>query len=259
MIGVNACAGFGNRLKRWMNNNYSDRTSKELCEVGGTAVLNLVVQGLYNIGVDKQFIIIGREKGDIIKYVGSGNKKGLEIAYLIQEERLGLPDAFRTAESWIDEDRFIGHVGDAIIWPLTEVRKVKGVKKNYFGKILIREVKNPTLYGIIKQENNLLVDCFEKPSPEEAKPFKTKNGKYYVNLGIYNFKTSAYFECLEKTLKDEGKGEWLMPDVFKTALSEGYEVEVSKVFGKYCDIGNEKSAYEVIDYFKKIKKQGVMS
>ena len=88
--------------------------------------------------------------------------------------------AIYQGKGFIDED-FIVHAGDSFIHPKSEIREAMRAfnEEKPFAVVLAKEVDDPTKYGILKvDENNYLVDAIEKPTMEQAKPFKTKNGKY---------------------------------------------------------------------------------
>ncbi|VVB76005.1 UTP--glucose-1-phosphate uridylyltransferase AglF [Candidatus Tiddalikarchaeum anstoanum] len=249
MIGLIPAAGSGTRMYPFTKAN-----PKELFPVQRKAVIDHVVETLHNYaGVDKIFVIVGSHKGAIIDHLGDGtmfNSGKLKIGYLFQEERKGLAHAILQGKGWIDED-FIVHVGDAFINPEDEMKKAVLVhkKEKPFATILAREVDNPTLYGILRvNDKGELVDTIEKPTLEQAKPFKV-NGKYLVNLGIYIFNKKV-FDYIEKTPPGL-KGEYQVPDVFKTALKNGEKIKVVSTNAMYLDMGNWDSVEEAWDYFKK--------
>ena len=169
------------------------------------------------------------------------NNGNLNIAYLFQEERRGLAHAIYQGKDWINED-FIVHVGDAFIHPKKELGGAVELhnKEKPFATILAREVSDPTKYGILKlDKDNNIIDSFEKPSLEQAKNFKTKNGKYIVNLGVYIF-NPKFFKYMEKTPIGR-KNEYQVPDVMKTALDAKEKIKAFVIKGKYLDLGNWES------------------
>jgi len=214
-----------------------------------------VVDSLHDCcGVNKIFVIVGAQKGAIIDHLGNGEEinKELRIAYLYQEKRKGLAHAIYQAKDWINED-FIVHVGDSLIYPKSELKKMVKVHNELkpFATILAPRVSDPTHYGVLKiDKDNNIIDTIEKPTIEEAQPFKI-NGKYVVNLGVYIF-NPKFFKYAEETPKGI-KGEYQVPDVIKTALKRKEKIKAVIIKGEYLDIGNWESAEEAWAHFRKAK------
>ncbi|PIU63725.1 hypothetical protein COZ55_01560 [archaeon CG_4_8_14_3_um_filter_38_5] len=251
MIGVIPAAGSGTRMYPFTRAN-----PKELFPIERKAVIDHVIETLHNhAGINKIFVIVGAHKGAIIDHLGGGeelNKGNLKIAYLFQEKREGLAHAIYQAKDWINED-FIAHVGDSFIQPKSEIKKAVKVhnEEKPFATIVAREVKDPTKYGILKiDKDNNIIDTIEKPTIEEAQPFKI-NGKYVVNLGVYIF-NPKFFKYAEETPKGI-KGEYQVPDVIKTALKRKEKIKAVIIKGEYLDIGNWESAEEAWAHFRKAK------
>ncbi|PIU63726.1 hypothetical protein COS83_00025 [archaeon CG07_land_8_20_14_0_80_38_8] len=251
MIGVIPAAGSGTRMHP-----FTKATPKELFPIERKAVIDHVVDSLHDCcGVNKIFVIVGAQKGAIIDHLGNGEEinKELRIAYLYQEKRKGLAHAIYQAKDWINED-FIVHVGDSLIYPKSELKKMVKVHNELkpFATILAPRVSDPTHYGVLKiDKDNNIIDTIEKPTIEEAQPFKSGN-EYVVNMGVYVF-SPKFFQYVEETPKGI-KGEYQVPDVIKTALKRKEKVIAVPTTGKYANIGNWESAEEVQEFFRNIKK-----
>ena len=242
MIGLIPAAGSGTRMYPFTRAN-----PKELFPIQRRAVIDHVVETMHkHAGVSKIFVVVGSHKGAIIDHLGNGsmlNQNNLRISYLFQEELKGLAHAIYQAKDWIGED-FLVHVGDAFIEPKSEIKKLVDVHNKFkpFATILAREVKDPTKYGILKiDDNNNVIDTVEKPSLEQAKLFM-KDGKYYVNLGIYIF-TPKFFKYMEETPVGL-KNEYQVPDVLKTAMKNGETIKAVTVNCEYLDLGNWENVEE---------------
>jgi dTDP-glucose pyrophosphorylase len=134
-------------------------------------------------------------------------------------------------------------VGDAFIEPKSEIKKAVDLHNSCkpFATVLAREVDNPTKYGILKiNDSGSLIETIEKPSWEEAEKFKTKSGKYLVNLGIYIL-TPKFFDYFEKTPLGK-KNEYQVPNVLNIALKNGEKIKIITIKGKYLDLGNWEDA-----------------
>ncbi|VVB76007.1 UTP--glucose-1-phosphate uridylyltransferase AglF [Candidatus Tiddalikarchaeum anstoanum] len=253
MIGIIPAAGSGTRMYPFTKAN-----PKELFPIERRAVIDHVIESLHKyMGVDKILIIVGSHKGAIIDHVGSGGKddsNDLSIAYLFQEERLGLAHAIYQAKNWISED-FIVHAGDSFIHPKDELKDAVNIqrKEKPFATILVTELEDPTHHGIVKVDNkNYLVDTFEKPTLEQAKSYKVGN-KYLALTAIYIF-SPEIFSYIEKTPKGV-KDEYQITDSIKLALKDGKKIRVVKIKGEYIDIGNWESVEKANEFFRNLKKE----
>ncbi len=250
MIGVIPAAGSGTRMYPFTRAN-----PKELFPIGRKAVIDHVIVSMHRyMGVDKVFIIVGKHKGAIIDHIGDGsrlNNGGLKVAYLFQEELKGLAHAIYQAKGWIDED-FVVHVGDSFIYPMENLKKAVEIhkKENPFATMIVKEVDDPTKYGISKVDRDgYLVDTIEKPTIKEAEPFKLSNGKYLANTAIFIFKPEI-FDYIEKTPVGI-KNEYQITDSLRIALKDGKRIRVVVMEGEYLDIGNWDNAEKAQEFLRK--------
>ncbi|MDD4353557.1 MAG: nucleotidyltransferase family protein [Candidatus Nanoarchaeia archaeon] len=241
MIGLIPAAGSGTRMHPFTKAN-----PKELFPIKRKAVIDHVIETMHSYAkINKIIVIVGTHKGAIIDHLGNGselNNGNLKIGYLFQEERKGLAHAIYQGKDWINED-FMAHVGDAFIEPKDEIIKAVDLhnKEKPFATILAREIDDPTKYGILKVDNNdNLIESLEKPTMKQAETFKTKNGKYLINLGVYIF-SPKFFSYFEKTSAG-AKNEYQVPDVMNTALKNSEKIKVVTIKGKYLDLGNWEDA-----------------
>jgi dTDP-glucose pyrophosphorylase len=250
MIGVIPAAGSGTRMMP-----FTKAIPKELFHIRRKAVIDHVINTLHeHANINKIFTIVGSHKGAIINHVGDGsmlNNGTLKVAYLFQEERKGLAHAIYQAKDFV-ENEFIVHAGDSFIEPKKEIKNAIKVFKEEkpFCVVLAKLVDDPTKYGILKiDKDNNLVDTMEKPSLIEAKPYKTKEGKYLIIVPIYIF-NKEIFNYIEKTPLGN-KGEYQITDSIKLALNEGKKIKIYTLKGEYLDIGNWDEAEKSEEILKK--------
>ncbi|MBN1923546.1 MAG: NTP transferase domain-containing protein [Nanoarchaeota archaeon] len=253
MIGLIPAAGSGTRMYPFTRAN-----PKELYHIDRMAVIDHAITSLHEeAGVNKVFIIIGGHKSAIIDHVGDGsrlNNGDLKVSYLYQEELKGLANAIYQGKEWVNED-FMVHVGDSFVYPKSELKKMVQVheKEKPFATLVVKEIDSPEKHGVVRVDNNsYLIDAIEKPSIEEAEPFKTKSNKYLAIIAIYIF-NKGIFNYIEKTPVGV-KGEYQITDSIKLALKDGKKIRIIPIKGEYMDIGNWESAEEAQDFFRKIKK-----
>jgi dTDP-glucose pyrophosphorylase len=250
MIGLIPAAGSGTRMMP-----FTRAMPKELFHIQRKAVIDHVIETLHNYAnIDKVFVVVGSHKGAIIDHVGDGNmqnKGNLKVAYLFQEERKGLAHAIYQAKQFINED-FLVHAGDSFIHPKSEIKEaIKEFNdEKPFAIVLAKEVNDPTKYGILKvDKNGYLIDAIEKPTMEQAKSFKTENGKYLCVSPIYFFKKEI-FDYIEKT-PPGAKNEYQITDSIILAMKDGKKIRIHTLKGESFDIGNWEDAENAEMFLKK--------
>ncbi len=237
MIGLIPAAGSGTRMMP-----FTRAMPKELYHIQRKAVIDHVIETLHkNAGINKIFIVVGAHKGAIIDHVGDGsmhNSNKLNIGYIFQEERKGLAHAIYQGKGFIDED-FIVHAGDSFIHPKYEIKEAIKIfnEEKPFAVVLAKEVDDPTKYGILKIDNKgYLIHAIEKPTFEQAEPFKNENGKYLCITPVYIFKKEI-FDYIEKTPAG-AKNEYQITDSIILALKDNKKIRIYPINGESFDIGN---------------------
>jgi glucose-1-phosphate thymidylyltransferase len=80
-------------------------------------VSQYVLEGMVQAGVRHALMIVGENKYNILRYYGNGDRFGLSIAYLFQEEPLGMVHALDLAYPWVRGGRVLFGMPDTIINP----------------------------------------------------------------------------------------------------------------------------------------------
>src|SRR3989344_8927192 len=128
---------------------------KPLLKVVGKTLLEYNLDNLNGL-VSEVILVVGYKKNMIKKYFGE-KYKGIRIKYIEQKQQLGTAHAISVAELYI-KDRFILMMGDDI-YQRRDIQKC--VKHAY--SILVTEVENPGDFGVVKEQNGILMDIIEKP------------------------------------------------------------------------------------------------
>ena len=83
-------------------------SAKQLVPVANKPVLFYGIEAMAEAGIEDIGIIIAPETGDEIKVVtGDGERFGVRITYILQDEPAGLAHAVLTAEPFIGESPFV--------------------------------------------------------------------------------------------------------------------------------------------------------
>ena len=226
MKGLIPAAGLGERLKP-----ITLAIPKELLMVGDKAVIEYVIEAMKNVGVKEITIVVGWRKNAILDYLGSGKRLGVNLSYVVQDERSGLAKAVDAGRHLVQDDSFMVVLGDDFFYPTTFLKEILEFhkKEDADATIGVAKVEDVTRHGIIKpSDNNKIVDIIEKPSKNDAP-------SNLGCMGVYIFKP-VVFEAIKKT-KPGYKGEFQLTDSIKILIEDGYKVLYSEIAGEHVDVG----------------------
>ena len=226
MKGLIPAAGLGTRLHP-----ITLAIPKELMMVGNKAIIEHVIESMKEVGITEITVVVGWRKNAILDYLGSGERLGVKISYVVQDKRDGLAKAVGSGEHVIGKEPFLVVLGDDFFYPKTFLKEILDFhnKNDADATIGVAEIDDPTRHGIIKPgENNEITDIVEKPSKEKAP-------SNLGCMGVYIFKPSI-FDAIKKT-KPGVKNEYQLTDSIKILVDEGKKVIFSEIKGTHIDVG----------------------
>jgi len=226
MKGLIPAAGLGTRLQP-----ITLAIPKELLLIGNKAVIEYVIESMKEVGITDITVIVGWRKNAILDYLGSGKRLGVNISYVVQDDRNGLAKAVESGKQLMGDEPFLVVLGDDFFYPKTFLKEILDFhkKQNADATIGVAEIEDPTRHGIIKPgDNNKIEDIVEKPSKEKAP-------SNLGCMGVYIFEPSI-FDAIKKT-KPGFKDEYQITDSIKIMIEEGYKVLYSKINGEHIDVG----------------------
>ncbi|MBI2523372.1 NTP transferase domain-containing protein [Candidatus Woesearchaeota archaeon] len=169
---------------------------KPLLKAANKTILEYNLEALKNIA-DELIVVVGYKK-DMIKKFIEENYNELNIKFIEQKEQLGTGHAVSILKDKI-KGRFIVLMGDNIY----SKEDIKNIAKHQYS-ILVNKVKNPELFGVVKEKNGILADIVEKP-----KEFVSD----LASCALYSFDVGIFNE-LEKVKKSE-RNEYEITDAIK--------------------------------------------
>lgn len=218
---------------------------KEIIRVGKNPAIEHVLKVLKAGGIEDVLLIIGRKKHAIIDYLGSGERLGLKIYYRMQEEPRGTAHAVSLGEDFIgDDEDFAIMYGDNYFTPYETMDEIVKFhkEKDGGGTLVLHPVDDPTRFGVVDIDNNNEIHgMIEKPSMEEAQPYKVKD--HWLNIAGLMIVNSDIFSYIEKTEPGK-KGEIWLTDSIEMMRKDGSRFYGYKFDGKRFDIGTFESLKE---------------
>jgi glucose-1-phosphate thymidylyltransferase long form len=241
MKGLIPAAGMGTRLEP-----ITLAIPKELLMVGDKAIIEYVIDAMKMVGITEITIVVGWRKHAILDYLGSGERLGVKLTYVVQDKRDGLGKAVFSGEHIIGKEPFLVVLGDNFFYPKTFLKDILSFHNevNADATIGVAEVEDPTRHGMIKPgENNKIIDIVEKPSVDDAP-------SNLGCIGIYIF-NSDIFDAIKET-KPGYYNEIHLTDAIKILLEEGKEVFYKEIVGKHIDVGTLKDLRRANDFLLKL-------
>ena len=227
MKGIILAGGLGTRLSP-----LTKITNKHLLPVYNKPMIYYPIETLVEAGLDDIMIVTGGQNaGDFLRLLGNGAEFGLkELRYTYQEGEGGIAEALGLAEHFTDEERIVVMLGDNIveksIRPYVEAfdRQPSGAR------ILLKEVTNPSEFGVAEVEGDRVVRIQEKPTHP-----KTNDAV----IGIYMYDTRVF--DIIKGLEPSARGELEITDVNNAYIERG-EMMFNFLDGWWADAGESCDA-----------------
>jgi dTDP-glucose pyrophosphorylase len=226
MKGLIPAAGKGTRMEP-----FTRAYPKELLPVGEKAVIEHAIEDLKNAGITDICVVVGWKQHAILDYLGSGEDLGVQITYVVQDDRNGLAGAIKAGEHVIGDESFAVVLGDNYVDDKEAMKQLVEFHKEGDFETTIGTFKpdDVTSYGIIDPgENNEVEGMVEKPSKEDAPSNIAISGMYVFEPSI--------FESIDKIEKGVG-GEYQLTDAIDHQRKHTGKVGYQKIKGSRIDVG----------------------
>lgn len=236
MKGILLAAGLGTRLKP-----LTLATSKMLVPVYDKPMILHALNTLVSSGVTQVLVIIGRDNCEgIVKLIGDGSDWGVKVSYAVQNERRGTANAVLQAEHFVKGEKFAVIAGDNVFEGSFKKELTSFNSSKLKGMLFLKEVDNPTRYGIAEVSDSKILKIVEKPAKPKSNLAVT--GLYFLDSSVFDF---------IKTITPSDRGEYEITDLF-AYLSSKNELSYCIVKNYWSDVGTINSLAETSHYFSKI-------
>ena len=212
---------------------------KQLVPIANKPVLHYIIEYFRDAGIDELGIVVGytEERISAIKNsCGDGSKWGVRITYIEQDAPRGIAHAIYICKEYIGSDKFVVFLGDNLLKQgiKSEVKEFSDSKLD--GLLLVTEVDNPQLYGVVElDKNNKILSIEEKPETPRSNK---------VIVGVYLF-TPAIFPIIE-TIKPSGRGELEVTSVIENLINDpDKRVHAKQLDGWWDDTGTFEEVLNV--------------
>jgi glucose-1-phosphate thymidylyltransferase len=222
MKGIILHGGHGTRLRPLTHTG-----PKQLLPIANKPMSQFCLEAISETGISEIAIIVGGVGSNKVReYYGDGEKFGVKISYIEQDEPRGIAHAIRLCKEFIGNEKFLVFLGDNIIQK-SIIGFVENFKNSdYDATVLLCEVDNPSRFGIADIENEKILKITEKP----------KNPKSNLAVtGIYLL-TPKIFEIIDN-LKPSWRNELEITDALDNLLKENNNISFEKITDYWKDTG----------------------
>ncbi len=220
--GLILSGGKGTRLRP-----ITHTSAKQLVPVANKPVLFYGIQAMADAGITDVGIIIAPETGGEIRAAaGNGERFGVKLTYIVQDEPAGLAHAVLTAEPFLRDSPFVMYLGDNLLQGGIQdlVSAFRAGEPDAL--ILLTPVPDPEQYGVAELQDGAVVRLVEKPT--EPKTDLALVGVYMFTAGIH---------AAAKAITPSGRGELEITDAIQHLVDQGLRVEPHIVQGWWKDTG----------------------
>ena len=209
---------------------------KVMLQVANKPILEHILNSAIEAGIEGFVFITGYLEEQIKEYFGDGSKWGVSIEYVQQKEQLGTANAIGCAKNYVDGS-FLVLNGDMLIGQ-EDLKAL--VSRTEEAIICVKEVENPSDFGVLETENNRVIRIIEKPKNPPTN---------LANAGIYLFRQSI-FDFIDRT-RASVRNEFEITDSIQMLIDSGAAVGYSPLEGRWIDIGYPWDLLKANEYLLK--------
>ncbi len=217
MKAVILVAGKGTRMEPLTSN-----CPKVMLQIANKPILEHILDSAIEAGIEGFVFITGYLEDQIREYFGDGGRWGVSIEYVQQKEQSGTANAIGCAKGHV-EGAFLVLNGDMLIGQ-EDLKALVSRKEE--AVICVKEVDNPSDFGVLETEDSRVVRIIEKPKNPPTN---------LANAGIYLFRDSI-FDFIGRTPASV-RNEFEITDSIQMLIDSGATVGYSPLGERWIDIG----------------------
>lgn len=220
--------GLGTRLRP-----LTDDTPKPMLQVGNKPILQTIVEKFAEYGYCNIIMCVNYKSQIIQNYFGDGSMFGVNISYILEEQRMGTAGALSLLPEIPSEPFFVMN-GDLLTNVNFEHLHDYHLANHAQATMCVREYDFQVPYGVVNIEENKILSIVEKPLH-----------KFFVSAGIYMFDP--------KVIQNIPNGKFYdMPALFELLISRREPVLSFALHEYWLDIGRINDYEQANNEYDKI-------
>ena len=174
----------------------------------------------------------GSNAGDFLRLLGNGEEFGLKhLHYTYERGEGGIADALKLAEHFVAGEPLVVILGDNIVEHSIRSYVQRFTAAGKGAKILLKEVEDPSRFGVAELRGDRIVGIEEKPRRPKSP---------YAVTGIYLYDAQVF--DIIRTLTPSDRGELEITDVNNAYIARG-EMTYDVLDGWWTDAGLPETLY----------------
>jgi len=205
--------GLGTRLRPLTEN-----TPKPMLKVGNKPILQTIVEWFAEYGYTNIVMCVNYKSHIIQDYFSDGSSFGVNIEYIIEEQRMGTAGALSLLKKKLTEPFFVMN-GDLLTNVNFEHLYDFHIANNSIGTMCVGEYDFQVPYGVVNIDGSNIISIEEKPTY-----------KFFVSAGIYMLNPKVLDYIPQNEFFD-------MPTLFEKLISEKQNIISFPLREYWLDIG----------------------
>jgi len=204
--------------------------AKQLVPVANRPILFYVLDNITRAGICDVGMVVSPETGDEIRRtIGSGDRWGMKIHYILQEQPGGLAHAVKTAHSFLSDSDFVMYLGDNLIACGIEAFINDFRNKAAHASIVLKAVEKPARFGVVEiDRQGRVIRLVEKPKDPPSN---------LALVGVYVFSPKIH-DAIE-AISPSQRGELEITDAIQKLVDWNLEVQSHIIDGWWLDTGKK--------------------
>jgi dTDP-glucose pyrophosphorylase len=236
-MGVILAAGKGTRMHP-----FSTHFPKPILPVLGKPLLVYQIEMLAAVGVRDVVVVIGHLGHEVVAALGYGERYGVQIQYVEQEETLGIAHAVSRLERYVDRPFFL-FLGDIFFEfqsgaDLQSMVALFESDRQVSGVLAVRHEPDRDAIKrnfIVISQAGRVTRVIEKPRHPQVD---------VKGCGIYLF-ANAFFDSVRRTPRTAMRDEYEITDSIQIFIDDGYRVEAADVVQRDLNVSYPKDLLEL--------------
>ena len=220
--------GLGTRLRP-----LTETTPKPMLKVGNKPILQTIVEKFAEYGYTNIIMCVNYKSHIIQDYFKDGSDFGVNIEYILENQRMGTAGALSLLKEKPNEPFFVMN-GDLLTNVNFEHLHNYHIATNSIGTMCVREYDFQVPYGVVNIKDSKIASIEEKPTH-----------KFFVSAGIYMLSSEVLNYIPENQFYD-------MPTLFEKIISEGKNAISFPLREYWLDIGKMEEYKKANDEYSEI-------
>ncbi len=211
--------------------------AKQLIPVANKPVLFRVIEAIRDAGINEIGIVVGQTAPEVMEAVGKGDKWGVKISYIPQDNPQGLAHAVKISRDFLGDDRFVMFLGDNVIEGGISPLIAQFAQSDWNSQIVLTRIEHPEQYGVAElAPDGHIVRLIEKPKEPPSD---------LALVGIYMF-DHHIFKAAD-AIKPSWRNELEITDAIQWLVDNKYAVHPYIHRGWWIDTGSPDDMLEAND------------